>query len=208
MDALVDCSYRRVHGEFMGVHGCLDSSGFLGVWIPPTSSWVSGFPDEFMGVWIPLDSGFPTSSWEFMGVWVPDSRRVHRCLDSLRTQRETQWYQRVTVRSTNLARAMAMGNLLGVIRTLYVMPVDSSRSWYLLVAKNHHPVRMSPNRHGRPVTKCVSFPSCLFLSEVRVFSFVKKRLIVDFNGIFGGKSGIAVPNPISSRDESKVAASL
>ncbi len=92
--------------------------------------------------------------------------------NALRTQRETQWYQRVTVRSTNLARAMAMGKLLGVVRILYVMPVDWSRSWYLFVANNRHHVRLSPTRHGRPVTKCVSFPSVSFPSEVRVFSFL------------------------------------
>ena len=47
--------------------------------------------------------------------------------NALRTQRDTQWYHRVTVRSTNFARAIAMGNLLwGYCVVLYAMTEDSS----------------------------------------------------------------------------------
>jgi hypothetical protein len=79
--------------------------------------------------------------------------------NALRTQRDTQWYHRVTVRSTNFARAIAMGNLLwGHFVILYAMPDDSSRSVSLPVFKNQHRDGFSLIRHGREAMQCVSFP--------------------------------------------------
>jgi hypothetical protein len=54
--------------------------------------------------------------------------------------------------------AVAILVLLGGIRILDAMPVDSSRSSYLLVSKNHHHSRLSRTRHGRTAVKCMSFP--------------------------------------------------
>ena len=49
--------------------------------------------------------------------------------NALRTQRDTQWHHRVTVRSTNFAQTIAMGNRLWEYCViLYAMPDNSSRS--------------------------------------------------------------------------------
>ena len=91
VDALVDCSYRRVLR-------CLDSSasswvsGFLD---SSASSWVSGFVDEFVDVWVRRRIRGCLDSWvsgflgvwipwsfaptvEFLGVWIPRSSRAER----------------------------------------------------------------------------------------------------------------------------------
>jgi hypothetical protein len=121
---------------------------------------------------------------------IPIFQRFHASLNMFtavvwQPLRDTQWYHRVTVRSTNFARAIAMGNLLwGYCVALYAMPEDSSRSVELLVFKNQHRDGLSLTRHGREAMQCVSFPSCLFLplaeingrperitTSVRVFSF-------------------------------------
>jgi hypothetical protein len=87
-------------------------------------------------------------------LWSPSPSK-----NALRTLRDTQWHHRVTVRSTNFARAIAMGNLLWGYRVvLYAMPEDASRSVELLVFKNQHRDGLSLTQHGREAMQCVSFP--------------------------------------------------